>query len=103
MELYSKERRKARLKFYHSKQWRDCRKVQLKKKPLCAWCLNKRPRVFTEATLVDHENPDWEGWKEFLSGPFNSLCRPCHQLKTGFVDVPKLIKKRKTAIKFIEI
>ena len=106
-KLYTPERRKFRAKFYKTKSWRNIRSAKLRKNPLCEHCLKAKPKRITLATAVDHEKPDWETLKEFIAGPFNSLCGPeaynCHALKTGFTDIPEMIKKEKTQIKGVAI
>lgn len=103
-KLFTKERREHRIRFYKTKTWLRIRKKQLSKHPLCQHCLTERERVYVrKATVVDHENPDWQTWKEFCSGPFNSLCDSCHRLKTSFSDIPKLIKKQKTKIEMLDV
>ena len=90
MRLYSAERRKSRQKFYDHKVWRRIRKAQLKKHALCEICLKEGRQ--TVATVCDHINPLWESWKEFIAGPFQSLCKECHKHKTHD-DLSKLKKQ----------
>ena len=92
MSLFTKERRKERAKFYHTKTWRLIRAKQLKKNPLCENCLLMKQT--TPATVCDHQDPYWSTWKQFIKGPFNSLCHACHQLKTSLVDMQGYEKKR---------
>ena len=96
--LFTPERREIRQKFYKTKQWRRLRAVQLRKAPLCEGCLKKRPKRLILANICDHLKPDWENFKQFLSGPFQSLCRQCHNDKTVNFDIPYLTKKEKTKI-----
>ena len=96
MELFTKQRRLERSKFYHTKTWRLIRKKQLNKHPLCEHCL--KVKKVEKAVICDHITPDWASWLEFKKGPFQSLCRLCHQHKTSFDDLPLLIKKEKTKI-----
>ena len=99
--LYTKERRLARKQFYHSSLWRKTRARQLKLYPLCEHCQRDFHKV-TLATQVDHVH-GWNDWDEFLKGPFESLCRDCHNRKTWMYDVPGMIKKEKTGIRLQEL
>ena len=92
------ERRAQRIKFYSHSIWPKIRKFQLAKEPLCRLCADQGR--MTVATVCDHIDPDWEGWNGFIKGPFQSLCRQCHDDKTACVDVPKMIKKNKLKLEF---
>ena len=72
-----------RKKLYQGKRWRRVRAEQLAQHPHCAECLRQGRR--TRATVVDHALGHLDaGWRErFYSGPFESLCLPCHQVKVG--------------------
>ena len=85
---------KKRQKFYSKQSWRKFSKQRLKHNPLCVNCLKQRK--LTVATVTDHLDPTWSGGTEFFKGPFQSLCRDCHILKTAGDDL--IIKK--TKIKF---
>ena len=100
-KLFTEKRRKERIKYYNTKTWRNIRSSKLRKNPLCELC-HKNCRKITLATVVDHIKP-WKTWEEFVKGPFQSLCRACHDQKTWFSDVPEMIKKEKTKIKVKEI
>lgn len=101
MELFTKERRAYRAKFYKTGKYKKIRAKFLKSNPLCTHCLNERK--ITLAQVLDHENPHWTSWKEFISGPFNPLCRKHHEIKTFFKDLPSIKKKQITKIKALEI
>lgn len=47
------------------------------------------------ANTCDHISPLWESWEDFIAGPFQSLCGPCHREKTECDDMPKLLKADK--------
>jgi len=96
MKLFSKERREERSKYYHTKTWRNIRASQLRKSALCELC-RKNYHKITVATVCDHIKP-WETLEEFKKGPFQSLCKPCHDLKSRDVDVPMLLREQKTKI-----
>lgn len=72
--------------------WRQARERYLHEHPCCVRC---HPRV-TEATIVDHKTPhrgdlglfwDQKNWQ--------SLCKPCHDAKTGNEDSPGFASVRK--------
>ena len=89
-KLFSAQRRTERRRFYQHRVWKRIRVIQLKKAPLCENC-QKQGRL-TPANTCDHISPLWETWEEFIKGPYQSLCGPCHKEKTETVDLPKLIK-----------
>ena len=62
---------------YSSARWKALRAKQLQDHPLCAFHL-KRNKV-VEASVVHHVNPkDKDDIATFFRGPFESLCKPCH-------------------------
>ena len=88
-KLFTAQRRDDRQALYNSGAWRRIRTIQLRKASLCQHCLEEGR--LTVATVCDHINPVWESWQDFCRGPFQSLCRQCHSIKTAF-DIP-LVKK----------
>lgn len=67
---------------YKSAVWHRIRVRQLSVAPLCAAC--KLAGRITQGEHVDHVAPwkslgDWA----FTIGPFQTLCGPCHSVKTG--------------------
>lgn len=76
------EDRKAASQKYSTKQWRTLRQIQLSRHPLCAACLNDNK--ITPAIHLDHLFP-WSaiGDKAFYHNIFQSLCQPCHSVKTA--------------------
>lgn len=67
---------------YKSAQWESIRATQLSRTPLCQACAIDN-RV-TLAAHVDHVFP-WRviGGQSFAVNLFQSLCGPCHSLKTA--------------------
>ena len=67
---------------YNSVQWRKLRQIQLSKHPLCLACLSSGRIV--QALHIDHVFP-WAnyGSEAFQRNIFQSLCHPCHSIKTG--------------------
>ena len=102
-QLFTKERREKRQKFYQSYTWKRIRQLQLRKSGLCEICLKSSPKRLSVATVCDHIDPGWESWFDFVTGPFQSLCEPCHRLKIGFYDIPEMIKKQKTRLEVKDI
>ena len=91
------ERRAQRIKFYNKGAWQRIRKFQLDIEPLCRLCAKQGKQ--TPANTCDHIDPTWETWNEFIKGPFQSLCKPCHDDKT-IEDISKMIRKEKLKPKF---
>jgi len=77
------DNRKETIDRYKTKQWSTLRKIQLSKKPLCASCLSKG--IVTQAHHVDHVFP-WSqiGTHAFTRNIYQSLCAPCHSVKTSY-------------------
>lgn len=61
---------------YNNRRWRKLRVQQLADFPLCAYHM-ERGEVVT-ATVCDHVEPHKGDEVKFWSGPFQSLCKPCH-------------------------
>jgi hypothetical protein len=62
--------------WYQLERWRRIRRAQLRREPLCAFCLIKG--IATPATIADHVEPHRGDWMAFLTGKLQSLCAPCH-------------------------
>jgi 5-methylcytosine-specific restriction protein A len=67
--------------FYNGKAWRTLAKRQLQREPLCAECF-KNGRVNT-AVIADHVVPIKQGGARLDIDNLQSLCRACHNRKTG--------------------
>jgi len=68
--------------FYHSKDWRNCRRIKMANNPLCEECLKKGKLV--EAEEVHHIIPidTKQGWELRLNlDNLESLCTECHNEK----------------------
>lgn len=61
---------------YRSMRWRRLRQQQLQAEPLCRTC--DEVGVITPATICDHVEPHRGDPVKFWAGPFQSLCKPCH-------------------------
>lgn len=62
--------------WYKTPQWQRIREAQLSAHPLCVMCLEDE--VVQEAKVCDHVVPHRGDAALFWSGPFQSLCEPCH-------------------------
>jgi 5-methylcytosine-specific restriction endonuclease McrA len=74
------EKHKANSKLYNSAYWKQKRTAQLSVNPLCASCLLDGRVV--PAEHIDHVFPHRQDNNKFKSNLFQSLCAPCHSLKT---------------------
>jgi hypothetical protein len=61
---------------YKTAQWSSIRKQQLSEHPLCARHLSRS--LIVPATVVHHKEPHRGDRERFFSGPFESLCKACH-------------------------
>ena len=94
------QRRAERRSFYKKGAWVKVRKAQLRKASLCQHCLKQGKLV--SATVCDHIDPLWESWDEFIAGPFQSLCRQCHSIKSAF-DIPKVKKAERCKLRVRDV
>ena len=78
------ERPSSAKRGYNSK-WRKVRAAYLRKHPLCVKCM--ADGQYVEATVVDHKQAHRNNpalmWDE---NNFQSLCKSCHDKKTGNED-----------------
>ena len=70
--------------WYTEARWRSLRKSQLSAEPLCAFC--KEAGCITEATICDHIEPHGGDRVKFWVGPFQSLCKKCHDSTKQSMD-----------------
>jgi 5-methylcytosine-specific restriction enzyme A len=70
--------------WYQLERWRRLRRIQLRKEPLCAFCL--KGGIVIAATIADHVESHGGDWTAFLTGKLQSLCAPCHSRKDGRVQ-----------------
>jgi 5-methylcytosine-specific restriction enzyme A len=71
-------------KWYSAARWTRIRKHQLLEHPLCKYCLERG--VVTPATICDHVEPHQGDVNKFWLGPFQSLCKECHDSTKRFVE-----------------
>lgn len=69
---------------YTTRKWRAFRADFLRRNPLCVMC-QEQGRI-TVATIVDHIRPHKGDMALFWSGPFQALCKKCHDYKTLHED-----------------
>jgi 5-methylcytosine-specific restriction enzyme A len=61
---------------YNTSRWQRLRLLQLEAHPLCKFC-EDRGQV-TPANVCDHVEPHKGDLAKFWQGPFQSLCKRCH-------------------------
>jgi 5-methylcytosine-specific restriction endonuclease McrA len=71
--------------WYSSARWARIRRYQLLKHPLCKFCLERG--VVTPAETCDHIEPHRGDVNKFWLGPFQSLCKQCHDSTKRFVEL----------------
>jgi 5-methylcytosine-specific restriction protein A len=64
------------VKLYGTKAWKRIRATQLQDEPCCRMC--KRRGFLVSATVCDHITPHKGDPDLFFHGPFQSLCKTCH-------------------------
>ena len=90
--IYDKQYRNQKSnKFYHSKQWKEIRNIQLRQSPLCISCS-------LPAKVVDHIVEIKDGGEKLLLDNLQSMCISCHNIKTASVK-----KHRGGAVKSLQI
>ena len=67
---------KPRTKMYGTQRWRRQSRAWIVRHPLCVLC-EARGRI-TAAMVCDHVEPHGGDPVKFWAGPFQSLCKPCH-------------------------
>lgn len=75
---YDRERRKVKpwRKLYATARWRIIRARQLQAQPLCERHLKQD--MIVAADTVNHKTPHRGNEEMFFAGPFESLCKACH-------------------------
>ncbi len=68
--------RHDRSKLYNTQRWKRWRRYWIEAHPLCALC-EARGKI-TAATICDHVEPHGGDAGRFWAGPFQSLCKLCH-------------------------
>jgi 5-methylcytosine-specific restriction enzyme A len=61
---------------YSLARWLKIRQRQLREHPLCKYCAEIG--MVEPATICDHVEPHHGDLNKFWSGPFQSLCKRCH-------------------------
>ena len=72
------DRRRAKpwRSFYGTPEWREIKAAQKAKQPLCERHLKRGEIVAMQ--VVNHKVRHRGDWALFLAGPFESLCKACH-------------------------
>lgn len=65
------------MRLYGTQQWRRRSQAQLRREPLCRFCLTYEGR-YVQATVADHIVPHKGDARLFWKGELQSLCKPCH-------------------------
>ncbi|RUM99021.1 HNH endonuclease [Pseudaminobacter arsenicus] len=66
-------------RLYKTARWQRVREAVLTEHPLCAMCLAME--IVEPATVVHHKDGGHKGDEDkFWSGPFEALCKACHDL-----------------------
>lgn len=64
-------------RLYKTARWQRLRDSVLREQPLCERCLHME--MVEPATVVHHKDGGHKGdVDKFWSGPFEALCKPCH-------------------------
>jgi 5-methylcytosine-specific restriction protein A len=70
---------------YSSARWQRIRRHQLREHPLCKYCAETG--IVEPATICDHVEPHQGDRNKFWSGPFQSLCKRCHDSAKRHVEL----------------
>ena len=70
---------------YRTARWGRIRKQRLLAHPLCKFCLDRG--LVEPATLVDHIVPHQGDVNRFWLGPFQSLCKNCHDVSKREIEM----------------
>lgn len=77
---------------YRTPRWRAIRKSQLQIEPLCRLCYKNG--IVKLANICDHIEPHRGNMVKFWNGPFQSLCKHCHDsYKQAFEKSGKQYRK----------
>lgn len=80
-ERKPQEGRTEKTDFYVSPAWRKLRNGYIQQHPLCVEC-SKQGRIVA-AYYVDHKIPIRQGGAALDEGNLQSLCKHCHNSKSG--------------------
>lgn len=70
---------------YRTPEWFAIRALQLRREPNCAFCA--RAGVRTPATVCDHIERHRGVRHKFFGGPFQSLCKRCHDSAKQLAEI----------------
>jgi 5-methylcytosine-specific restriction enzyme A len=70
---------------YSTARWQRIRRHQLREHALCKYCAETG--IVEPATICDHVEPHHGDRIKFWSGPFQSLCKRCHDSAKRHVEL----------------
>src|SRR6185295_13410000 len=70
--------------WHSSRRWARIRRHQLLEHPLCRYCLERG--IVEPAAICDHVEPHHGDVNQFWLGPFQSLCKGCHDSAKRLVE-----------------
>ena len=70
--------------WYNTARWQAIRSNQLRTHPLCAMCDQRG--ITSAATVCDHVAPHRGNADLFWTGPFQSLCKACHDTDKARIE-----------------
>ena len=76
-------------KWYSTTRWTRIWRHQLLEHPLCKYCAERG--IVTPAEICDHVEPHHGDVNKFWLGPFQSLCKRCHDSTKQFVETLSLV------------
>ena len=71
-------------KWYSTARWARIQRHQLLEHPLCKYCAERG--IVEPAAICDHVEPHHGDNNKFWLGPFQSLCKSCHDSTKRFVE-----------------
>src|SRR5262245_460061 len=92
----TKYRQHAWMWMYSTRVWKQRRKQQRVKQPLCEECL--RHGHVREARVAHHVVPHKGNWDLFCTGDLESLCKQCHDAHTASTERAGLPVRPRTGL-----
>jgi 5-methylcytosine-specific restriction enzyme A len=72
------------MKLHSTSRWQRQRRWQLRRFPLCAYCLAEGKVV--AANVADHVTPHHGDEMKFWFGPLQSVCTRCHESRKKVIE-----------------
>ena len=76
--------RRSKNRWYSTTRWARIANLQLLEHPLCKYRLERG--IVMAATICDHVEPHRGDVNKFWLGPFQSLCKRCHDSAKRLVE-----------------